>query len=224
MQDGRFAFEADKATGDASFEFGRLGFDPHVQNGITESMLARNNLLMTATHVFSLDLLRFLSIPTLTIESIEPTSSQTGRSAQLVKWNCKAHGTEFPRDAYGEIVWLPDDGFLIERSTFFIGSPTSKPKDGSSPRGFSFETQFDIFAGKLLPTKAIWNEPNITYVTELVSRERSTHERKYFTAEAIGLSTPRDPRIWRFVWLGLGVGFLMMSLMVLKRKWKTAAQ
>ncbi len=219
VRDGGFAFDVRKKAGSPTYQFGRLGFDQHVHDAVAESMLVRNSLAMNPSHVFSEDLVDFLSIPTVSIQSVEK-KTVLGRAAERVRWTMAPFGDQFPRAASGELVWLPEEGYLLERVVFRFDDTGATTSDADAADGaameFQFENDFDL-QSDLIPIKTRWAEPAVEYVTELVSRAPLAHGRDFFRAEAFGLSTPTNPNLWRLLWLGFGLLFLLSAFYIWNR-------
>lgn len=208
VRNNAFIFCANLNTDKTAFEFGRLGFDSVAHKSVGESMLARNHLIYTPTHVFSVDLEEFLAIPTLKIENIQSTSSKSGKSAEIVSWSMAPSGDDYPKPSFGEIVWLPENGYLIESCTFCFGIKG----ETNDPAKFSFATEFRDDDGMLLPTKTIRKEPGIIYYCELVSLGKCDSDLDFYTAESIGLKTPTNPATTRLIWISMGTIFVFLAI------------
>lgn len=215
VKNGAFSFEAFRENDNESFEFGTHGFGKRTLGEIVPSVLFRNPLLEIPTHVFEFDLVEFLELPSLEVESITSVKSKGGRNALRIKWSLAPFGEQFTKESFGEIVVLPEDGYLIEKTEFHFGS---RDDETSSPSGFLSETVFDTIDGRFLPSVVIRIEPYVSYRSRLIHGRPESAESEFYTAESIGLKTPINPLFWKILWLMVVLLVLLGSIRFFRKR------
>ncbi len=202
VRDGGFAFEA-QSSGARNYVFGVLGFDSRAHSTLFETFQFRNDLIEAPSRIFHVDLVGFLSVPTLVIDSVTHVeTSLTGRVAERVAWHLGAYPPDYPLDCHGSIIWLPDDGYVVEKTAFFVGhEPPANPES----TGRETTTTYEAREGELFPVSTITREGAVSFQSSLISVTAANPDRQFYTAESIGLKTPVNPLVWRLVWCLLGI-------------------
>lgn len=214
VKNGSFCFEAYRKKEVDNFEFGVLGFGVDANDQIASSVRFRVGLVDLPTHVFDFDLVDFLQLPEIQVESIRPVKSETGVAAVEIKWSLGKIGAEFSKESFGEIVVLTEDGFLIEKTLFQFGT---RNIDTAGPR-FLFKTKFKRVDGQLLPFVSTREEPFSTFVYTLTNHTKSVSDSTFYTAESLGLVTPWNPFIWKLIWIALGIVFCFIGAYIVYNK------
>jgi hypothetical protein len=57
----------------------------------------------------------------------------------------------------------------------------------------------------------------VTYIAELVEVAAANPDRSFYTAESFGLQTPRNPYVWRLLWIGAGAVFVVLAIVAFVR-------
>lgn len=190
----RFHFEA--IAEDEQYLFTASGFGNGDRSSIEEGIISNNVLLANSTCVFGIDLGLFLSLPNVSIDSIEDTQSDYG-AAQNVKFTVEKGG-RIPASFFGELVWLPRAGYLIEKCDIQFG-------DRNEPieTVFKFECGFELIDGRLIPKTSSKVEPFRKEYCRITTIDPSGASEEDFTPESLGLKTPTKPFNWNLVWISI---------------------
>lgn len=188
-----------------------VGFDKGVQSEIQNRMIGYSTLDGTSRIMLS-PLAEFLSMPGLNFESIMPTSSHSGRKAEKVIWNFPADGDTPSRS--GELIWFPDDGYLIESMRFQFNPQSTD--DGQEPTVYSSKVEFDLTPeGSVMPVKLVKSSPGMTEYYELKIIGSAETDSGFYTPEALGLVSPYNPYWGVWFWWSAGILFCLLGGSVL---------
>ncbi len=200
-RNGNFSFQAGKKSGD-QFVFGHVGYSETERREVLAGLLFGIQLLEVPITINRDPIDEFLSIPSLSIDSVTETLSATGEVGEKVAWTITPSG-KYKVHLFGEFVWLPENGFLIEESSVTFGK-----RNDQKLAPIQFVVTYEETPDGLRPVKTQRTQNNLSVTCELLELTEVEQSDAYYWPESIGLETPKNPKRFRWIWWSLGVLFL----------------
>lgn len=217
VRDDDFVFEAVDEMKGAGFRFGVLGYNAMARRNVINAMHFRNDLLAGATSLLKEDLLAFFQSPGLAIESISAGSPlPTGERTEIIRWKAVPDQLKFLHECHGLVEWIPEKGHLVSRFEWRSGS--SGGSGNAAPASQASEVEWEMREGRFLPVKSIVREGKAVYVATITDVGKAPGDRKFYTAEAIGLKTPTNPANRRVLWIVSGSLLILLGIWFLKSR------
>ncbi len=192
-RNGRLGFVA-LNQGDG-YKYEIVGFGSVMNRVIDSKASSFYKPLNRISTIGRVDVGEFLKTPGLEILERSPVSSSTGRPAEKLTW--KNDRVTPGKIQFGEAVWLPEDGFLIESWKFWFG----EDKTGLQ----TCVNSFDEYDGELVLLSSKFSVGSIDYLLARRDVGPPVDDPEYYKPEALGLKSPPDP-IWKSIaWFAIGI-------------------
>lgn len=210
---GSLAFSS-VTNAEGSHRYTNVGYDRATQKEIEEGFIS-NSTLAGASRIMDLSLPEFLAESGLEFVAITPIESTADSSAEKATWNWPSDGISPNRSV--ELIWLPENGYLLEGMIFRILRETENGLEPGSE--FSSRVEFQRTEdGSLVPYKVTSIEPGLTEYFELKILGDAEQDPAFYRPEAVGLKSPPNPYRTGLLWLLVGVGFAVIGITFIIRQ------
>ena len=210
MRDGDFSFNADDhAIG--RFRYGKLGFDQDVQRKLRSSWRNQFPFAVDAMEICGVPLAKYLSAPGLIATWIPNLPPVNGRRVEGINFEVANQGVT----TTGELHWLPDHACLMTHAMVMMHMPATRGRDAVNQKLVNTTIAYREYKDRFLPCRVARTFDNgRTITSEITEIREANSDRNFYTAESIGLETPRQPfarwKIWGLiavVCLAMGIFF-----------------
>ena len=202
-QDNNFAFNSFN-TDDEGHYFHKLGYDKATQTELRNSWRGNFPFPDSATRIKGLPLGMLMSVTGTTIEKLTDMEPQLGRRVQRAQVRIPA-GKTGQAFMDGEIDWFPDDGYLLCRVDLQLAGRSIVDE----------AIQYKVHDGRLVPCAVTreFDNGRVQHI-EVTELRAANHDKSFYSAEALGLDTPKKPRPRYSKWLMISCVCLVVGLVI----------
>ncbi len=192
-------FAATKLLNSQAYRENAIGYSESVRLTVMSSADEIMGFVKIGRRVLEMDLIEFLQLPELKIKSIVNLVSRTKGDACKIAWTRLVPETRV--ETSGEIVIIKDDYYLIESNIF-----------RAKKNVVTVENDYSVEESQLVLRRSVQThtDSRLEYVLKSIAAANS--DRKFYTPQSIGLTTPFNPIWWMYGWIVLGCIFLLMAI------------
>ena len=203
---GELFFVANKARGGEYFRELGIGYEPDFGKAQLDTFVESNKL------IFFPRSMAFEWIDdwpkSAEVLSVEEVTTTGGDKGERVVWKDEkiyenSDNSWKGKTQHGELVWLPNSGYVVESFNIWVGEKTQ-----ANPPKFTGKLTYQLIGDKNVLTSCELTASRQITRLKLIDVSLPVSDRAYYLPESIGLKSPVNPNWIKLLWLVCGVLFL----------------